>query len=209
MFGRMALYSRQGRFAEMADYVNAVVGSSGGISNNPNRIVGISQALSGDYAGAVETLEPLFEKITSDSDGLQDEDEWDGLHALIWAHIQLGEVDEARWLLDAFDESFGDAEARGLLHQSPALMVFARNTLLAGNRELALARFQQAVDAGWRDYYSVLHDPRWDSARDDPRFQELMESVKVDLEAQRTRVEQIEAKTDFVVLVDQVMATKY
>jgi hypothetical protein len=62
----------------------------------------------------------------------------------------------------------------------------------------------QAVDAGWREYYSVSNDPRWRSVRDDDRFRGLMARVKADIDSQRARLEQIEARDDTVARLDAI-----
>jgi hypothetical protein len=80
--------------------------------------------------------------------------------------------------------------------------------VLAGDKTLALERLRQAIDAGWRDYYSVMSDPRWQALGADPRFKELMTTVKVDIDAQRARLERIEATDDFVARLDRVTADR-
>lgn len=59
---------------------------------------------------------------------------------------------------------------------------------LLGDQEIALQRFEQAVDAGWRLYYSMLADPRWDGLRESEKFQSLLAQVKRDVDLQRERV---------------------
>jgi hypothetical protein len=80
--------------------------------------------------------------------------------------------------------------------------MFAQNAVLASDEDLAIDRLRQAVDAGWRDYYSVSNDPRWESLRDDVRYKELMASVKADIDAQRARLEQIETTDEPVARLD-------
>jgi hypothetical protein len=83
---------------------------------------------------------------------------------------------------------------------------FAQNALLADDMEATLDRLQLAIDAGWRDYHLLMHDPRWKSLRDNSRFQGLMESVKSDLDAQRTEVERFDAEDDFQARIDAAIA---
>lgn len=84
----------------------------------------------------------------------------------------------------------------------------AHSAVLAGDKELAIDRLRQAVEAGWRDYYSVSNDPRWESLGNDLRFQRLMATVKADIDVQRARLEQIEATDDPVARVDAVPETR-
>jgi hypothetical protein len=86
--------------------------------------------------------------------------------------------------------------------------MFAQNAALAGNKDLAVDRLRKAVDEGWRDYYSVSNDPRWGSLRDDPRFRQLMDSVKADIDSQRARLAQAEAADDFAARVDETLRNR-
>ena len=106
--------------------------------------------------------------------------------------------------MSELERGYRQRQAQGWLHLSVDLAMFAQNAVLAGDKELAIERMRQAVDAGWRDYYSVSNDPRWQSLRDDARFQELMARVKADIDSQRARLEQIEAKDDTVARLDAV-----
>ena len=67
------------------------------------------------------------------------------------------------------------------MHKSDILFFFALNTMLMGDHDLALDRFEMAVAAGWRDYYIHHHDPRWAAFKDNPRYQALMGEVKADV----------------------------
>ncbi len=210
--GRLEFQRRRGRFAEMERQVEAVVELSGGNSENLNPFVvpiyGTVHALSGDYAAVIEVLEPVVKLTEIDPGGFFSPTLWDENHALAWAYLQTGAVNEAKSILEACGEFFGSRESEGQLHRGPELLLYARNTLLLGDKDLALDRLRRAIDAGWRDYYNVLHDPMWDSIRDNPVFQELMAMVKADLDAQRERVEQIDAEDDFVTIFDQAIAAR-
>ncbi len=209
---RTELLVRQGRFAEAVKSLEFVIESAGGDLENLNyRVVsdyGAMQSMAGDYEDAIETLEPAPDTTTFNRADLGDSNLWDGFHGLAWAYIQTGTKNKALPILDAFDEEFRKAQSEGRLHRSSELMMYARNTLLAGDEDLALDRFRQAVDVGWRDYYQALHDPRWDSVRGRPDFQELMATVKADVDVQRAQVEQIDAEKDFAAKVDQAIAAR-
>jgi hypothetical protein len=77
-----------------------------------------------------------------------------------------------------------------------------------GDQELALDRLEQAVRAGWREYYIRQHDPRWAALKDNPRYQALMAEVKADVDRQRAEVEHIDAQEDFPALLDRVRAAR-
>jgi hypothetical protein len=85
---------------------------------------------------------------------------------------------------------------------------FALNALLAGSVDLALDRLEQAIDAGWRDYYMVHNDPRWRQIAGNYRYLELMAAVKADLHAERAEVERQDAEDDFVARLDSAVAAR-
>jgi len=153
------------------------------------REYGILQAFVGDYRGAVQTLAP---QIDIDRP-MVDQPDVGAHHALAWAYLNTGATDRAHRMLSEIERVFGERQAQGWLHLSVDLAMFAQNAVLAGEEELAIDRLRQAVEAGWRDYYSINNDPRWKSLRDDVRYKALMATVKADVDAQRARLEQIEA----------------
>jgi hypothetical protein len=104
------------------------------------------------------------------------------------------------------DQQLAERQRLGLLHRSRDLYMFARNALLLGDRDLALARLEQAIAAGWRDYYVHIADPRWADLRQHPRYEALMAEVKADVDRQRSEVERIDARENFPALLDQARA---
>ena len=188
---RIELLRMQGRFKEMEETLQAVRESIG--TSLPaamkTREYGILQAFVGDYRGAVQTLAP---QIDIDRP-MVDQPDVGAHHALAWAYLNTGATDRAHRMLSEIERVFGERQAQGWLHLSVDLAMFAQNAVLAGEEELAIDRLRQAVEAGWRDYYSISNDPRWKSLRDDVRYKALMATVKADVDAQRARLEQIEA----------------
>ena len=108
---------------------------------------------------------------------------------LAWTHQQAGQSMRAAELLGLMDHHFLLLQAEGYLRSPRTMGLYALNALLSGDATTAVERLQQAVDAGWRDYYRTMHDPRWTPLRDDPRFVALMAAVKQDLDRQRTEIE--------------------
>ena len=127
-------------------------------------------------------------------------------HALAWSHQQLGQPAAARAVLEDLDGVFRDRQAIGELHLAGDRFLFAQTTLLLGDTDLALEQLERAVEAGWLDYYFVLHDPRWDPVRDDPRFVRLMDQVKTELDHQRQEVEELDATDDFTARYEDAIA---
>ena len=100
----------------------------------------------------------------------------DGVHALAWSYSQTGQESKAAEWLEHVEQQCVQMEAESLL-DSGALHYCAENALLIGNVTLAMERLDRAVDAGWRDYFTRHHDPRWASVQDHPRYVALRATV--------------------------------
>jgi TolB-like protein len=163
------------------------------------------QALSGDYAPVITALEAWINPQVA----LQGFPfELSARHALVWAWLQSGERARARAMLDLLDAHFAALEAEGRLHSSGDLFAFAQNTLLLGDTERALSRLDQAAGVGWRGYFAIKYDPRWDTVREDPRFVRIMARVKAEIDVERARMEQIDAGEDFMARLDVALAAR-
>jgi len=166
------------------------------------------QALAGDFENAIDTLQPLLGPPKPIIYAEMHWTETPALHALAWSYQQAGLPEKGQIMLDSLERQLGETERLGLLNESNDLFFFARNALLMGDHELALERLQQAVAAGWRDYYAEVSDPRWARLRDNPDYQALMAEVKADVDRQRAEVEAIDAREDFPALLDQARAAR-
>lgn len=77
---------------------------------------------------------------------------------------------------------------------------------ILGRTDEALATLESAASMGWRDYFFVLSDLRWQEALQSPEFKSLMSWVKADIDRQRERVEATDRKEDFRTFVEQTEA---
>ena len=171
--------------------------------------VGLLRSLAGNFAGAIEALEPVV-----------DADTWktllgiEAIHALAWAYLGAGYPDKAEPLLADIDRHLSELEAEGKLQlamlsaRGDDPYLYAMNAALMGQPELALDRLGTAIDRGWRGYYISHHDPRWDALREHPRFQQMMSEVKADVDAQHAKVVQLDAGDDFIARLDTAMAAR-
>jgi hypothetical protein len=200
----------QGRFEENLAELDRVLAVDGKTPADMPKsfkfVYGEVEALAGNHAGAIRTLETVID--TTGPVCYQQLAFWQvgALHALAFSYMEEEAPEKGRSLLQSFDRELHDLRRNGLLHESSALFFFAQNSLLMGDTDLALERLEQAIAAGWRDYYVHLADPRWAILRDDPRHQALMAEVKADLDRQRAEIERIDAEEDFPALLDQVHA---
>jgi TolB-like protein len=203
---------RQGRFDEAIALIDATLEEHElEIAELPLEFkldFGTLQALSGSYEDAIGTLEPLTDsgKPLRLLPGAVYE--INALQALAWAHRGSGNPKAAATILDDLESGFLQEQAAGRLHRSHMRYRFALNALLAGSVDLALDRLEQAIDAGWRDYYMVHNDPRWRQIAGNYRYLELMAAVKADLHAERAEVERQDAEDDFVARLDSAVAAR-
>lgn len=205
---RSELLKRQGRFDEALDEFNAVLESTGqqlaNLPANEQMEYGIRLALAGDLERAKRMLAGMLdpdEPIDGNSVLIE------ALQTLAWAYQQTGEIERADAILKKVDRYFSYERAQGQLNVSIDLFQFSQNALLAGHEEIAMDRFQRAIAAGWRDYYLVKNDLRWQGLADSTRFDVLMASVKADVDEMRGRISQLDAEDDFEARVAETIAS--
>jgi tetratricopeptide (TPR) repeat protein len=202
----------RGRYREALDEWDKVLDGMGSTLADMPRMgalmYGELQALAGDFDGAVDTLQPLVGPPKRFNYNDMHWTETPALHALAWSYQQTGLPENAQTMLESAERQLGETQRLGLLHDSYDLFFYARNALLMGDHELALERLQQAVAAGWRDYYAEVSDPRWARLRDNPDYQALMAEVKADVDRQRAEVERIDASEDLPAQLDQAQAAR-
>jgi TolB-like protein len=203
----LALFSGQLDYEEALERFDESLKAAGmtldGVPENALQLYGVLQSLAGDHSAAIELLAPLVdleaplpEAVTRSFVS----------QALAWSHQQVGERDKAVRLLEQLERDFVDLEERGQLHMGNDRAVHALNAVLLGDLPRALDLLEQAEQAGWRRYYATLRDPRWDALREEPRFQAILARVKADIDAQRARVEALEAEDDFEARLDAAIA---
>jgi hypothetical protein len=129
--------------------------------------------------------------------------ELDGGQALAWAYLNSGADAKAETLLSETWRLLCQAELNeGASHDSGFLHYCAETALLRGDRDRALDLLEQAVTAGWREYYIREHDPYWAALENDPRYRALMVRVKADVDRQAVEIARLDAAGDLVAEVD-------
>jgi len=210
-FAPSLLPSWQGHHDEALQRFREVVNESGlqlaEQDPNVNFWFGALLARAGEYSSAIELLALLVRSDgplgSSSSAGALD---LDGAHALAWSYLRSGAESKAKPLLANIAQRCHEMQQAGRLHESDKLHYCAENALLRGDEEEALSLFEDAVNAGWRDYYVRQHDPYWASLRENARYRELMSMVKADVDRQRAEVERLDAEEDFKAKLDTALA---
>lgn len=209
-FSREFMYRRQGRFKEITRHYESVIESQGMIRSDlsfPFALnYGILLAMSGRHSEALDLLEETLQIDSGSNQCVEDREANDGCVVLAWSLLLEGDSDRSEAIRTKMEDYFLKRKSQGGLHMSSDLFTFAQAALLASDEEATLDRLQRAIDAGWRDYFLLLHDPRWDALRDHPRLQELMAFVKSEIDAQRFKLEPFEAEDDFPARIDAAIA---
>lgn len=142
-----------------------------------------------DYERGIRYLESIF------SEGWTLQNAPGGSHTLIStmhfyvvALQRTGQHDKARAMLeDLLQIQLAERSGRTRI-LGHTLAREAVTYSLMGEQELALKRFEEAVNVGWRRYYRTLGDPCWDEFRGNDKFESLLARVKQDIDVQRERV---------------------
>ena len=141
------------------------------------KLTGVIEAWGGDYSAAALHLGRAFDW----ADGWASTDPtWIAL--LAYSLDQLGELEKAKVVNNRGRSILDNARAQGLAEFPRMIMGLARLHAVAGEREEALTKFEQAVAKGWRDYYLEIGNPIWRDYEKDETFKRLMGEVKIDVD---------------------------
>ena len=164
-------------------------------------------ARAGRHAEAIAVLEPVVGPDAEPRPG-GGTAALDGRHALAWAYLNSGAGAKAETLLSAIWRDCQAERNEGVSHDSGLLHYCAETALLRGDRDRALELLEQAVTAGWREYYIRQHDPYWAALENDPRYRALMARVKADVDRQAVEIARLDAAEDLVAKVDAAVAER-
>jgi len=134
--------------------------------------------------------------------------ELEGRHALAWAYLNSGADAKANTLLAAIWDDCEMHFKQRVNANSADLHYCAETALMQGDRDTALDLLEQAVSAGWREYYLRQRDPYWASLGNDPRYRALMLKVKADVDRQAVEAARLDAAEDLVAQVDAAVAER-
>jgi hypothetical protein len=142
----------------------------------------------GQYAAGIsllpiDDLRPQDDNLPVDAVNL--------LHTLAFAHRATGNTQQAEDILVIAAASV-KAQLENDVSKSPAwLEQQALNLTMRGNLNDAAATLALAVDAGWRNYRLLAHDPRWQPLFGLAKLEPLLIEVESDLDRQAREVKSI------------------
>ena len=188
LFRRGLIYKLQGEYELMWQHMSDVFREHGMDENNlpfwAAQVFGGIHAMTGRYDKGIEYLEkvlditkPLPTSLGGGAFGL------DFMNTLAWTHQKVGNNERANAVLEYVMSLVRRWEDLGGGRSPVVLQEKAMTLMLMGDIDRAMETLQLAVATGWRDYYMVWNDPRWDKVRDDPRFLSMMLEVKADVDA--------------------------
>jgi len=207
----IGMQTARGRYENVGRQLRELFGDlrapPAGMPGDLQLISGALLARAGEHAAAIAFLKPLVDPASPAE--TYTADFWrNGLHALAWAYRKTGADEKAAPLLESAAQWCDDERAASRLRGGLALHRCAETELLRGNTDGALAEFEQAVAAGWRDYYHRQNDPYWLAVQDRPAYRMLIEKVKADIDRQRAEVQRIDAREDFAAKFDAARAAR-
>lgn len=167
------------------------------------RVVGAVRILTGRYEAGIGLMEPTFDFDEPFTDGSLN---IDFIQTIAYGHKKLGNYSRVNEILAHVVRSIEAQHRQGYGRDPDSLAIVAQNHAVEGDLDAAIGALEIAIAGGFRHYFFVIHDPRWDEIRTDGRFQALMLQIKADIDAQRALVEQIDAEDNFAELLDQKLA---
>ena len=204
---RSYIYRLQGKFDAMEDTIYEVAKLQGfDLNRMPaffSRVIGAVKILSGESDDGVRLMESTF-----DFDELEIVNSLnvDFLQMLAYGYKKVGEKQRASDLLELIANGIKFMQQDGRGRDPETLALIAQNHAVAGGHDAAVEALEVAVASGYRGYFWILHDARWVGLCDEQRFKDLMAQMKADIDAQRIRVEQIDATDGFEALLEQALA---
>ncbi len=107
---------------------------------------------------------------------------------LVKAYQLHGREQDAHLLLRDLDDHYALLVREGVAGAPDSLVSMALHRALSERPDEAFMVLGQAIDRGWRDYYSLAHDARWNGLRDHPEFLNLLVKTERELTHERELV---------------------
>jgi len=195
---RGLIYRLKGENRELAALIDAQGLDPARLPPWIGQVMGAIKVVTGQPQEGIELLEARLDMYESDPGDLS----LDMMQSLAHAYMRTGDKQRAAEVIDHVADALELRQRQGVGRNPGSLLIVFQNHAVAGEVDSALAALQTLIESGWPDYYWVMNDLRWAGLRANTRFQALMARVKTDINAQRARVEQIDAKQDFAALLE-------
>ncbi|MCG6873382.1 MAG: tetratricopeptide repeat protein [Gammaproteobacteria bacterium] len=147
-----------------------------------------SQVLDGRPEAALAQLDRLVDPDSPEDTDLSTHLQLEVLPVMAMLFKQLGQPERAAALVRRASALVATEREKGYHHHGLDY-VSGVLSLLQDDHETALAHLRAARADGFRDYHLLRNDPRWAALRDDAGFQAELETLRVEVEAMRARVE--------------------
>jgi len=161
-------------------------------------IISAIQIMTGDIDAGVAVMEKIIEAQDPSANVSGGSTQMiDFMHMLVYAYRLIGRDDDAEALLETCREYLDLIRDVHDAASPSYLEVRTANNLLRGDTDAAVRSFEQAVDAGWRNYNFIRHDARWQEFFELPAVKSQLAFVRADLDRQRQQIELLESQSDF------------
>ena len=108
---------------------------------------------------------------------------------LAYAYQQTERYSETQRICELIDSRINALRKSHSGYSPSFFVVQARNLLLRGDHERAIATLKHAADLGWRNYVFERQLPIWKAVENHPDYVELMEQVSADVAMRRDSIE--------------------
>lgn len=140
--------------------------------------------LAGEYEELLDVVEQAHPELFEEEPVVTGETTWPAMHVVVAAQ-RIGDKDLLHRMLDAVDSAISGMR----LIAGPGFTNGIENVeveAMRGNTDEALRLLRNALDQNWRFLWTYMPvNPRLDSIRDDPRYQEMWEEIVADIDRQR------------------------
>ncbi|MDX1570899.1 MAG: tetratricopeptide repeat protein [Xanthomonadales bacterium] len=129
-------------------------------------------------------LQNSYPELYGDTGPEVDDSNWEPAIHAGWFELQLGRPERADALFDGVEKVLSARHrTRGQSYDVADVRIFAAR----GQKELALEKLREAIDAGWREdwHFHLRRDVMLESLWDDPEFIAMAKEVEADMIAQR------------------------
>jgi len=152
------------------------------------RATGQAHSALGQHERALEKLSLVYPGQESRLDHNDLAMELDALHWMAFSLQKLGRRGEADEILRQTLVQVENRDLQGFGHDAWLAVARARAHTLMNQRGLALNHLEKATSRGWRGYWELRGDVRWESLQDDKELQNLLADARRAVEGMRLQL---------------------